>query len=155
MLRLLLLTFGFGALSSSVPIFNMEAYLLVVHARSDGRGVLDDLLLAFVASLGQNLGKLVWYYASRGAIDVGFVRRRMSSPKRQAQLTRWQTQVEGRPVRSGLLNFVSAAAGFPPFFVMAVLAGTLRMNVVVFVVTGIAGRTLFFWALLLGLGLIL
>ena len=55
---------------------------------------------------------------------------------------------------SGALNFVSAAAGFPPFFVMAVLAGTLRMNVVVFFVTGLVGRTLFFWAWLLGVGLL-
>jgi membrane protein YqaA with SNARE-associated domain len=152
---LLLATFGFGIISSSIPVFNMEAYLLVVNARGGERDAYELLLLAFVASVGQNLGKLLWYYASRGAIEVGFVQRRMSSPKRQAQFNRWRAQVEGRPVRSGVLNFLSAAAGFPPFFVMAVVAGTLHMNVVVFVVTGIAGRTLFFWALLLGLGLLL
>jgi len=149
--KLLALTFGFGILSSSIPVFNMEAYLAVVYARADDQGA---VLLAFVGSVGQNLGKLVWYYASQGAIDVGFVRRRMEQPKRQQQLQRWRGQVEGRPVRSGVLNFVSAAVGFPPFFAMAVLAGMLRMNVVVFVVTGILGRTIFFTALLLGVGML-
>lgn len=150
-MRLLLLTFGFGVLSSSIPVFNMEAFLALVYSQTEQHGAFE---LALVGSVGQNLGKLVWYYASLGAIDLRFVRRRASSPKRQAQLERWRGQVEGRPVRSGLLNFVSAAIGFPPFFVMAVLAGMLRMNVVVFVVTGIAGRTLFFLALLLGVGLV-
>ncbi len=150
-MRLLLLTFGFGVLSSSIPVFNMEAYLALVYSQTEQHGALE---LALVGSVGQNLGKLVWYYGSLGAIDLRFVRRRTSSPKRQAQLERWRGQVEGRPVRSGLLNFVSAAIGFPPFFVMAVLAGMLRMNVVVFVVTGIAGRTIFFLLLLLGVGLV-
>ncbi|SDR78543.1 SNARE associated Golgi protein [Nocardioides scoriae] len=150
-MKLLLLTLGFGVLSSSIPVFNMEAYISVVYASN---GKTHVLALAAVASLGQNIGKLVWYYASRGAFDVPWIRKRMGEPKRQAQLERWRHQVEGRPVFSGALNFVSAAVGFPPFFVMAMVAGTLRMNVVVFFVTGLLGRTLFFWAWLVGVGLI-
>ena len=38
---------------------------------------------------------------------------------------------------------------------IAVVAGSLRMNVVVFFIAGLIGRTLFFWVLLLGAGLIL
>ena len=52
-----------------------------------------------------------------------------------------------------MLTFVSATIGFPPFFAMAMVAGTLRMNVVVFFLAGLAGRTLFFWAILAGVGL--
>ena len=150
-MKLLLLTFGFGVVSSSIPIFNMEAYISVVYASTDSHSALS---LAFVGSVGQNIGKLVWYYASRGALDLPWLQRRMDSPKRQASFEKWRSYVEGRPVVSGLANFVSAAVGFPPFFVMAMVAGTLRMNVVVFVVTGVLGRTLFFWAWLLGVGLI-
>jgi membrane protein YqaA with SNARE-associated domain len=148
--KLLLLTFGFGVVSAIIPIFNMEAYITVVYARSDSHSA---LALAFIGSLGQNVGKLVWYYLSRGAIDLPILRKRLETPKRQAQYERWRGQVEGRPVLSGLLTFVSAAIGFPPFFVMAMVAGTLRMNVVVFFFAGLVGRTLFFWALLLGVGL--
>jgi membrane protein YqaA with SNARE-associated domain len=148
--KLLLLTFGFGVVSAVIPLFNMEAYITVLYARSEAHSA---LLLAFVGSLGQNVGKLVWYYISRGALDLPFLKNRMNTPRRQAQYERWRGQVEGRPVLSGLLTFVSAAIGFPPFFAMAMVAGTLRMNVVVFFFAGLAGRTLFFWAWLAGVGL--
>jgi membrane protein YqaA with SNARE-associated domain len=54
-----------------------------------------------------------------------------------------------------VLTFVSALIGLPPFFAMAMIAGTLRMNVVVFFLAGLAGRTLFFWAILGGAHLLL
>jgi len=148
--RLLLLTLGFGVVSAVIPLFNMEAYITVAYASGKGQA----LAVAAVGSLGQNIGKLVWHYASRGALDIPWLRARMDNPKRQAQFERWRGYVQGRPVVSGLLTFVSAALGFPPFFAMAMVAGTLRMNVVVFFVAGLLGRTLFFWAWLLGVGLI-
>ena len=150
-MKLLWLTFGFGAVSSVIPIFNMEAYIAVVYATAVGPSALG---LAFVGSLGQNLGKLVWYYLSCGALDIPWLKRRMETPKRRASFQRWRRVVQGRPVMSGALTFVSAAMGFPPFFAMAMVAGTLRMNVVVFFVAGLVGRTLFFWAWLIGIGLI-
>ena len=58
-MRLLLLTFGFGVVSAILPIFNMEAYISVVYASTDQQSA---LALAFVGSLGQNVGKLVWFY---------------------------------------------------------------------------------------------
>jgi membrane protein YqaA with SNARE-associated domain len=149
--KLLLLTLGFGVVSAVIPIFNMEAYISVVYANTQEHSA---LLIAVIGSLGQNIGKLVWYYLSMGALDISWLKRRMDTPKRQASFERWRAYVHGRPVMSGLLTFVSAAVGFPPFFAMAMVAGTLRMNVVVFFITGLIGRTLFFWAWLTGVGLI-
>ncbi|HET7351817.1 MAG TPA: VTT domain-containing protein [Marmoricola sp.] len=148
---MLLLTFGFGAVSAVIPIFNMEAYISVVYARDTAQSA---WAIAAIGSLGQNVGKLVWYYASREALDIPWLKRRMSKPKRQAQYQRWSGFVQGRPGTSFALTFLSAAIGFPPFFAMAMVAGTLRMNVVVFFVAGLLGRTLFFMAWLLGVGLI-
>jgi membrane protein YqaA with SNARE-associated domain len=144
--KLLALTLFFGMVSSVVPVFNMETYIVVAYARSDATA----LQLALIGSVGQNVGKLVWYFVCRHSLDIGWLKRRLESPKRQAQFQRWSEFVQGRPVVSGLLTFVSALVGVPPFFVMAMIAGTLRMNVVVFFLTGIAGRTLFFWAILGG-----
>jgi membrane protein YqaA with SNARE-associated domain len=149
--KLFWLTFGFGAISAVIPVFNMEAYISVMYANYPHHSALG---LAFVGSLGQNLGKLVWYYLSLGALAIPWLKKRLETPKRMAQFERWRGYVQGRPFMSGLLTFVSAAVGFPPFFAMAMVAGTLRMNVVVFFVAGLAGRTLFFWAWLLGVGLI-
>lgn len=153
-MKLLALTLGFGALSAVIPIFNMEAYVSVVYARSHHTGPQEALLLAFIGSLGQNIGKLVWYYASMGALDIPWLQRRLEDPKRQESFARWRDRVADRPWASGLLNFASAALGFPPFFAMAMVAGALRMKVLVFFFTGLAGRTLFFWAWLLGVGLL-
>lgn len=153
-MKLVLLTLGFGAVSAIIPIFNMEAYISVVYA-SHPASYSTALPLAIVGSVGQNLGKLIWYYAALGAFDVPWLRRRMGSPKRQASFARWREYVHGRPVMSGLLTFVSAAVGFPPFFAMAMVAGALRMNALVFFVAGLVGRTLFFWAWLVGLDLVL
>ena len=150
-MKLLLLTFGFGVVSAVVPIFNMEAYIGIVYARSEQWG---PVALAFFGSLGQNVGKLVWYYVCRGALDLPVLKRRLMTERRQLQFERWRGYVEGRPVFSGVVTFVSAAVGFPPFFVMAMVAGTLRMNVVVFFTAGVLGRTLFFLAWLLGVGLV-
>ena len=46
--------------------------------------------------------------------------------------------------------FLSAASGFPPFAILAVLAGQLRMSLAVFFVLGLAGRWLRFAAVLGG-----
>jgi membrane protein YqaA with SNARE-associated domain len=149
--KLLLLTFGFGVASAIIPIFNMEAYISVVYASTHQQSA---LALAFIGSLGQNVGKLVWFYGSREALDIPWLKQKMNTPKRQAQFERWREYTHGRPVLSALLIFVSAAVGFPPFFAMAMVAGTLRMNVVTFFIAGLIGRTLFFWAWLLGVGLV-
>ena len=150
-MKLIWLTLGFGAVSAVIPIFNMEAYISVLYANNQDHSALT---IAFVGSLGQNVGKLVWYYICLGALDLPWLRKRLDTPKRQASFQRWRSFVQGRPLRSGVLTFISAAVGFPPFFAMAMVAGTLKMNVVVFFIAGLLGRTLFFLAWLLGVGLI-
>jgi membrane protein YqaA with SNARE-associated domain len=149
--KLIWLTLGFGAISAVIPVFNMEAYISLLYANSREHAALT---VAFVGALGQNIGKLAWYYICLGALDIPWLKRRLETPKRQASFQRWRSYVQGRPVMSGLLTFVSAAVGFPPFFAMAMVAGTLKMNVVVFFIAGLAGRTLFFLAWLLGVGLV-
>lgn len=151
-MRLLWGTFLFGAGSGVLPMLNMEVYLGLVAARAHSPNL---LALAVVGSLGQNLGKLAWYYAARGVLHVPWLTRRLEDPKRKAALERWQARVQGRTGRSGLLAFISAAVGVPPFFVVAALAGSLRMNVVMFFVSGLVGRVIFFWLLLSGATLLI
>lgn len=148
-MKLLWLTFGFGVLSAAVPVFNMEVFIGGVAARAHNY---DPLLLAFVGSFAQNIGKLPWYYAAKGVLHVPWMERKLEDPKRKASYERWSQRVQGRPWLNAAAAFVSGL-GFPPFFVMAAVAGALRMNVVVFFVAGLLGRTIFFWMLLLGFGL--
>lgn len=140
-----LLLIGFA--SALVPLVNIEAYLGV----RAGVASLDSVwLLAFVAAVGQMLGKVVWYYIGASALHWGWVRRKVEKPKNAARLELWRARTHDRPVLTGVLVLVSAFTGFPPFAVLAVLAGQLRMSLTLFVVVGLLGRWLRFAAVLGG-----
>lgn len=48
----------------------------------------------------------------------------------------------------------SGFLGLPPYAVVAALAGTMRVNIVVFELTGLLGRAARFLVVLLGVGLL-
>lgn len=146
-MRELLTLLGIGFASALVPIINIEAYLAVLAAVSD----VDEIwVLALAAAVGQMLGKLVWYRIGVSSLGWGWVRRKVETPKAQARLELWRARTHDRPVAAGSLVLVSAIVGLPPFAVLAVVAGQLRMNLVLFLTLGLAGRWLRFVAVLGG-----
>ena len=138
---------GIGFVSAVVPLVNIEAYLGVRGSVSSAGSV---WLLAFAAALGQMLGKLVWYYLGASSLSWRWVRRRVETPKAQERLARWRSRTHERPVVAGGLVLLSASTGFPPFAILAVLAGQLRMQVWLFFSLGLVGRWLRFAAVLGG-----
>jgi membrane protein YqaA with SNARE-associated domain len=138
---------GVGMLSALVPLVNIEAYLGLRGSLLDVHGV---WLLGLMAAAGQMAGKLVWYYLGASSLRWAWVARRMDTPKAQARLARWRTRTAERPVVAGGLVALSAFSGFPPFAILSVLAGQLRMRVWLFVALGLAGRWLRFSAVLGG-----
>lgn len=143
----LLAVLGVGIASALVPLINIEAYLGVRGAVADVQGL---WVLAFAAAAGQMLGKTAWYFLGANALSWGWVRRKVETPKAVARLELWRGRVHERPVISGLLTFASAFSGFPPFAVLAVLAGQLRMSLTLFLALGLVGRWLRFAAVLGG-----
>jgi membrane protein YqaA with SNARE-associated domain len=141
-------TFLYAVLSSVVPIFNIEIYLVGLAALVESE---DALVLAVAAGLGQAVGKLVWYYWVVRSMDLHLVKRWLESPKRQAQLKRWEDRVAGRPVVGGGATFVSGLIGVPPLLIMGVVAGAVRMNVPLFFSMIVLGRGLQSWLILAGL----
>jgi membrane protein YqaA with SNARE-associated domain len=148
---LILTTFAYMALSALIPVFNAEAYLAGVAATvaSDADPV-KLWLLGLLAAGGQMVGKVLWYCAGRYALEWRWLKRRTSSPKWQANVAKWQQRIGERWWLAALFLFASAVIGFPPFAVMSVLAGQLRVPLPVFVLTGLVGRTVRFAALLTG-----
>ena len=141
--------FGVAVLSALVPLVNLEVYLVGLAAVSSTAHV---WLLAALAGAGQMVGKLAWYYLGANALRWGWVRRKVEKPKAQAKLELWRRRTTDRPVFGAALVGVSAFSGFPPFAVISVLAGQLRMNVGLFLGVGMLGRTLRFAGLLGGAG---
>jgi len=138
---------GVAFASALVPLVNIEAYLGV---RGSVGSIENVWVLGLAAGFGQMVGKVIWYYLGASSLHWGWVRRRMETPKAQARLETWRTRTHERPVVAGALVFASAFSGFPPFAILAVLAGQLRMQLALFFGLGLAGRWLRFTAVLGG-----
>lgn len=132
--------------SALMPLINIEAILAV--SVSQAPSATWGLIVA--ATIGQMLGKIVWYWGGMHADRAPWVSRHLRKPKAQASLDKWHERAEGRPWFTAGLLLVSASIGFPPYAVTAVLAGILRVPFWIFLVTGLLGRGLRFWAVVTG-----
>ena len=140
----LLSTFGFCVLSALVPVFNAEVYLAALAA-SESPPVWP---MALVAAAGQMIGKIVYYVLGKSSLEWRWIKKRTDSPKFQAGLELWRVRLEHKPWIAALLVLASASLGIPPFAVVAVLAGTLRMSPTMFILVGFAGRLIRFASIL-------
>ena len=135
-----------GFASALMPVMNIEAYL--------GHAVQRAACRASGCSGSSPLSDR-WSASSSGTtwsarVVVGTIRRRIEKPNAQARLDKWRSRTAQRPVVTGVLVLLSAASGFPPFAIVAVLAGQLRMNLRLFFSLGLVGRWLRFTTVLGG-----
>jgi len=137
------LVVAFG--SAVLPFINIEAYLAAIGAAVDHVGVWG---VAAAAAVGQTAGKVALYYAADWAMNLPWSKKKMSSPKWQASYERWQTRIDTHPGQTAAILFASASLGFPPLYVIAVLAGQMKVNISLFVSTCLVGRFIRFLVLL-------
>lgn len=136
---------GFG--SALLPFINIEAYLGAVGVAKVGGGI---VLVSLAAAVGQTTGKVVLYYTADRAMNLPWMRKKMSGPKWEASYDKWRHRIADHPTQTALLLLASSGLGVPPLLVIAVLAGHLRVNIWLFVSTCLIGRWARF-ALVLGL----
>ncbi|MGH3412090.1 MAG: hypothetical protein ACRDPH_03290 [Marmoricola sp.] len=148
-MKLLIGTFFYSIASALLPFLNLEAFLGVVAAELPH---LSTWAVASVGAGGQLIGKVLWFFAGRESLRLSWIRKKMETPKWQQSYLKWETRIHGRPAVAGVICFGSAVSGFPPLAIVAVLAGSLRMNLLVFVGSVLAGRTIRFWIVLAGVG---
>ena len=123
-----------GFVSGLVPVVNSEIYLLAVSTLAGKPALLP---VAALTSLGQMLGKTLLFYAGRGVIKIPTRKyeNKMEAVKRKFE--QWQHKTD-------LFIFLSAFAGFPPFYIVSVVGGAMNINFARFFVAGIIGRTIRF-----------
>lgn len=132
--------------SALLPLINIEAILAVAVSQAPAH--MWGLIIA--ATIGQMIGKILWYWGGMHVERAPWVNRHLEKPKAKASLDRWHERAEGRPWFTAGLLLVSASVGFPPYAITAVLAGILRVPFWIFIVTGLLGRGLRFWAVVTG-----
>jgi membrane protein YqaA with SNARE-associated domain len=143
--KLILTTLVVAFGSAIIPFINIEAYLAAVGAAIQDVGV---WWVALAAAVGQTIGKVALYHASGWVMRLPWIRKKMATPKWTASYERWSQRVQERPNQTALLLFASASLGFPPLYVMAVLAGQLKVRMWIFVSTCLTGRYLRFLVIL-------
>lgn len=133
------LAFLFALASGLVPVLNIELYLVGAAALVDD-GALAAMAVA--AAAGQTLGKIPYYYVGRGALTTPWLRRRAERAGRWGErAARWRKRAEARPLWGGGLVALSSFASVPPFMVVSVLAGTVRMPLWIFLTVTMVTRT--------------
>ena len=134
-MEIFLSCFGLSIVSALVPWVNGEVLLLSMTALV--RSPFQLAALVFLASSGQMIGKCVLYWAGRGVIPLhrGRIGKVVASCKARLE------NASSKPM--GLV-FVSSFLGIPPFYVITVLAGAVRLRFGRFLAIGACGRLLHF-----------
>lgn len=124
---------------SLVPVINTELVVLGAAAAAPPELLLPLIL---IASTTQMAAKSMLYLAGSGVLRLpkGYLADHLD-----AALAR----VNERQATSGALLFASASTGFPPFYVVSVASGALRIQFKRFLVLGFLGRTVRFAVLIL------
>lgn len=157
----LLVALGVSLASAIVPFISVELFLLTLVATGPH---IPFWWLGLVIGVGQMLGKLLYFYAARGAFHLpAFLRRRLDERKRpgerghprwvavKARAAGWLAVLRERCHRHphwmvGTHAF-SSVVGIPPFMATTILAGLAGMSLRTFLVAGLSGRILRFSAL--------
>lgn len=119
-------------LGSIVPVINTELVVLAAAAAAPAEMVIPLIILASVA---QMTGKAFLYFAGTGLINLPAGR---MADRVENAIKKVESQKNARRVTL----FASASTGFPPFYVMSIASGALRMDFKQFIIIGLVGRTI-------------
>jgi membrane protein YqaA with SNARE-associated domain len=123
-----------GVVSGLVPIINSEVYLIFVSSVTSQPALLP---VALLSAFGQMVSKTILFYAGRGLLSIDFGKYKNKIDAAQRKLVESKNKTD-------LVVFFSATIGLPPFYVISIAAGTLKMRVSRFVVAGFVGRSIRF-----------
>jgi membrane protein YqaA with SNARE-associated domain len=146
------LTFGVALGSAILPFISVEAWVVGLGARWPG---VPFWVVGLVVAVGQVLGKLLYFYAARGDIQLPkWLHRKKKERAKPSLAQRWfgegtrvhrwgdwiHVKCKAHPNWMAGTHAVSALVGLPPFMATSILAGLAGMSTLTFVVTGMVGR---------------
>jgi hypothetical protein len=145
---------AYGILSSVVPIFNTEIYIVA----SQVGGFTAEVTTAVGCAIGQTIGKVGIVLALRRGGDSRLVRRLRERPRKPAgrfrtRLRAWSDRMVGFLGKRGwgvLIVFLSACVYLPPLYAVTLAVPATRMSVISFGVAVLLGRMVLFLAIAFG-----
>ena len=125
-------TFIVCFLAGLIPLINAELFLVVVAlAAVSSPAPLPAIVL--LAALGQMAAKVVLYYAALGMLELPSGKRKAKIEKARARIEKWRHKPK-------MVLAVSATLGLPPFYLVSLAAGALKIRLRTFFAIGMAGR---------------
>jgi membrane protein YqaA with SNARE-associated domain len=115
-----------------VPVVNAELFLVGVSVWAV-TSTAQLPLLAACAAVGQMTAKVLLYYAGMGVFELPRGRFRERLERARSKIERWRR-------RPYLIYAISASVGLPPFYLVSLAAGALRIGFRAFCAIGLAGR---------------
>ena len=152
-----LVSVGYGLLSSLVPIFNSELYIVA----SQVGGFTEEITTAVGCAVGQTIGKVGTVLALRRGGRSGLVRRlreRRERPRKpvgrvRTKLRAWSDRLLGLlggRWTGAPIAFLSACLAIPPLYAATLAVPATRMSVIPFSVAVLLGRMVLFLATAFG-----
>jgi membrane protein YqaA with SNARE-associated domain len=148
----LCLSLGIAFGASVLPVMSVELFVIGLASADSS---LPWIGIGAATALGQVAGKLLYYLAARGTIELPATlnRPRRPSPP-SARRDRWRRHTKRlrmlldtvrerchrHPHWMTVTYGVSSVFGLPPYMATAVLAGIVRMRLSLFVALGFLGR---------------
>ncbi|MGJ6979344.1 VTT domain-containing protein [Aestuariimicrobium soli] len=122
---------GYGILSSIVPIFHTEAFIVAAV----GSKVLGPIELSIGLAIGHAIGKQMMFQAVRRGRNLPWMRKHtekeVDPDSWRAKWRRWSTKTAHlveNPRWGYPILFVSAATGIPPVYATVLFAGATKMS---------------------------
>lgn len=154
---------GYGVLSSLVPVFNSEVYVIATQAL----GLTAEITAALGVAVGQTVGKVAIVLGLRHGTRLPFLQRRITAltgranaksdrkPPGRLRLAyrRWSARLLDLigDSRWGVpIVFVSGATGLPPILAVQFLVPATTMRTWVFALAVFLGRCVLFLAVAFG-----
>ena len=136
---LCLSTIAVSAVSAVLPLLPLEPFLLALPAAAPQEWLVPLALLATAAHMA---GKTVLYFAGRGATRA--------IPKKYAKkVDKTRARLGGSRVLRSATMLVSGCVGMPPYYLVTLLCGALKLPLVEFIIIGFIGRAARFITLVL------
>ncbi len=145
---------AYGVLSSVIPIFNSEIYIVA----SQVGGFAEEATTAIGCAVGQAIGKVSIVLALRRGGSSGWARRIRDRPRKpagrfRARLRAWSDRMLGLlgDRRWGVaIVFLSACVYVPPLYAVTLAVPATRMSVIPFGLAVLVGRMVLFLAIAFG-----
>lgn len=154
---------GYGLLSSFIPIFNSEVYIVAAQAL----GLSAEVTAALGVAVGQTVGKTAIVLGLRHGTRLAFLQRQISrlrersaakpdrGPPGRIRLAyrRWSARLLdliGHSHWGSAIIFLSGATGLPPVFAVQFLVPATKMPAWLFAIALLLGRCVLFLAVAFG-----